>query len=350
MGESHLRGFKLLIFGDGGKIAIKIIKDKDLWDALVDESPYGLLYHKWNFLNIIEKHSGYKLLPYGIYKGDELIAIFPLFFRKLWGLKTIFSPPPQIGVPYLGLVVGKKYDDLKQNKKEGILNLIMNEIDEEIKNFSPNYISISTVPNFLDIRPFKWNNYNIDIHFTYVIDLNRTLDQVWASFKTRLRTHIRRSDKFGLELSDGNDLSIFWELHKTRYEEQGINYPLLSMKYIRDLIDAYPQNIKLYYLKDNDKEIIGAVITQEYKSFSLWLGAPKIKIYGNELMWWKLIKKAKSENYNKFEILGANTKHLCMVKSQFNPSLEFYFAIYKKHILGKIAEWGYSSFIKRKWI
>jgi len=331
-------------------MAVQIIKDKELWDALVDESPYGLLFHKWDFLNIMEKHSGYKFLPYGIYKSDELIAIFPLFFKKLWGLKTIFSPPPQTGVPYLGFIVNKEYDNLKQNKKEGILNLIVNEIDEEIKKFSPNYVSISTVPTFLDIRHFKWNKYEVDIHFTYVINLNRTLNQIFDSFEKDLRNQIKRLERFCLELSESNDLSIFWELHKTRYEEQGINYPLISEIYLSDLIKAYPQNIKLYYLQDNNREIIGTIITQEYKTFSLWLGAPKIKIYGNEWMWWKLIQKAKSENYKKLEILGANTKRLCIVKSQFNPALEFNFAIYQKDILGKIAEWGYSSFIKRKWL
>lgn len=331
-------------------MSVQIIKDKELWDALVDESPYGLLFHKWDFLNIMEKHSGYKFLPYGIYEGDELIAIFPLFFKKLWGLKTIFSPPPQTGVPYLGFVVNKEYDSLKQNKKEGLLNLIVNEIDEEIKNFSPNYVLISTVPTFIDIRPFKWYNYNIDIHFTYVIDLNRTINQIFDSFKKNLRNHIKRSERFSLELSESNDLTIFWELHKTRYEEQGINYPLISENYLSDLIKSYPQNIKLYYLQDKNREIIGTIITQEYKTFLLWLGAPKIKIYGNEWMWWKLIQKAKSENYKKVEIVGANTKRLCMVKSQFNPTLEFYFAIYQKDVLGKIAEWGYLSLIKRKWI
>jgi hypothetical protein len=339
-------------------MAVQIIKDKELWDAFVDESPYGLLFHKWDFLNIMEKHSGYKLFPYGIYKGDELIAIFPLFFKKLFGLKTIFSPPPKTGVPYLGFIVNKEYDNLKQNKKEGLLNLIVNEIDEEIKNFSPNYVLILTVPNFLDIRPLKWNKYNIDIHFTYVIDLNRTINQIFDSFKTNLRKYIKRSERSSLELSESNDLSIFWELHKTRYEEQGINYPLISENYLSDLIKAYPQNIKLYYLQDNNREIISTSITQEYKTFLGWQGLPKIKIYGNpkikiygnEWMLWKLIQKAKSENYKEFDMVGANTKHLCMVKSQFNPTLEFYFAIYQKDVLGKIAEWGYSSFIKRRWL
>ena len=50
-------------------MAISIIDDSELWDRTVDQSPYGLLFHKWDFLKIAEKHTGWKLLPYGVYKG-----------------------------------------------------------------------------------------------------------------------------------------------------------------------------------------------------------------------------------------------------------------------------------------
>ena len=136
-------------------MTLRIIKDKEAWDNFVDESPYGYLFHKWDFLKVMEKYSGYSLHTYGFFKGDELEAIFPLFFEKIWGIRMVFSPPPHTGVPFLGFVVKKNYDDLKQNKKEGILNLIAGEMEKEIKLFSPNYIFISIVPNFLDIRSFK---------------------------------------------------------------------------------------------------------------------------------------------------------------------------------------------------
>jgi hypothetical protein len=38
-------------------MAVQIIKDKELWNTFVDESPYGLLFHKWDFLNIMEKYA-----------------------------------------------------------------------------------------------------------------------------------------------------------------------------------------------------------------------------------------------------------------------------------------------------
>lgn len=55
-------------------MTVTMINDKDLWDRFVDESPYGLLFHKWDFLHIIEKHTGYQLLPYGVYKGNSTFS------------------------------------------------------------------------------------------------------------------------------------------------------------------------------------------------------------------------------------------------------------------------------------
>jgi hypothetical protein len=60
-------------FGSGGKMVVELVKDKEPWDNFVDESFYGLLFHKWDYLKIMERHSGYKLLSYGIYKEVFLI-------------------------------------------------------------------------------------------------------------------------------------------------------------------------------------------------------------------------------------------------------------------------------------
>jgi hypothetical protein len=248
--------------------------------------------------------------------------------------------------------MNQKYDTLKQDKKENYLNIVADEINEEFKKFSPNYVLISTIPNFLDIRPFKWNDYTVDTHFTYIINLNRTLDEIWNGFKKILRKQIKQAESSNLKLLNSDNISIFYELEKKRYEEQGMNFPINSKEYLQDLIKAYPVNFGLYYLYDSNEEIIGTITTQEYKRFILWMGNTKIKkeIYGNEYIIWKLIQKAKSENYQKIEIIGAEIKRLCQFKSKFNPSLEINFNIYKKDAFGKLAEWTYLNFIKKRWV
>lgn len=331
-------------------MTVKIIEDKELWNKFVDESPYGLLFHKWDFLKIMEKHTKYKLLSYGIYKGNELIAIFPLFFRRYNGLKMMFSPPPQTGVPYLGFVMNHKYGISKQRRKESYLNIIVDDINEEINKISPNYVLISLIQNFLDVRQFKYNGYIADTNFTYCIDLRKSLDDIWKEFDEDCRRAIKKSAKHNFSLIQTYDVNTFYNIVSDRYGQQGLNFPIISQKYLGEIVTIFSEHVKLYFLYDNDS-IIGITSHFEYKNkFIFWMGWVNLQknLPTNEYIAWEFIKKAKTEGFVELEILGANTKRLCKFKSKFSPSLEMSFSLHKKDYVGKLAEWLYLNFIKKK--
>lgn len=330
---------------------VKIIDDKELWDDFIDKSSYGLLFHKWDFLKIAEKHTGYKLLLYGIYNSESLVCLFPLFFKKINVVKMIISPPPLSGVPYLGFVMSPEYNLLRQSKKEKYLNTVVDEINTEINNLSPHYVRISLMPNFMDVRPFTWNDYRADEHFTYVIDLNQSLDGIWGGFGRQIRKKATACGQLDLKLVKSDDITSFYEIEEQRYKDQGLKSPIISKKYLDELIKTYPESIELYYLCESDGGIIGIHLICKYKDrFMLWMGStkPDKNIHANEYMAWELIKQAKDEGYQKFEMSGAGIKRLCEFKSKFNPTLEFNFNISKKKYLGVIAEWGYFNLIKRR--
>ena len=332
-------------------MTVKIIDDKELWDDFIDKSSSGLLFQKWDFLKIIEKHTGYKLVLYGIYNSESLVCLFPLFFKKFNVVKMIFSPPPRTGVPYLGFVMGHEYDLLRQSRKEKYLNTVVDEINNEINNFSPHHVLISLTPNFMDVRPFQWSDYSADAHFSYVIDLNKSLDDLWGGFKRQLRKKIMACEPLDLKMMKSDDITSFYAIESKRYKDQGLKFPIISKNYIEELIKTYPELIELYYLCENDGNIIGIHLICKYNDrFMFWMGnvKPNKNIHVNEYMTWELIKQAKSEGYQKFEMSGAGVKRLCDFKSKFNPTLEFNFSISKKKYLGIIAEWGYFNLIKRR--
>lgn len=335
-------------------MGVELIEDKGRWDRFIDDSPYGLLFHKWDFLKIIEKHTGYQLLPYGISKGDSLFCLFPLYLKKIRGLKTLFSPPPRTGVPYLGWVMSREYAAVKQNKKEKFLDIVAGAVEQEIKKISPNYISVSIIPNFQDVRCFQWNNYQINASFSYVLDLNCSLDEICSNFKSETRRKIRRAERLhSFQITRGEDLSILYALLEERYREQGLNIPLVTRYYLEDLLRAYPEHIGLYYLYDEGQGMDkpqGVHLTHEYKRFIGWMGNTRTQdnLGGNEYMIWSLIQKAKSKGFQKFELTGANIKNHCQFKSQFNPDLEVCFQLLKTDLRGRFAEWVYLNLVKRR--
>jgi hypothetical protein len=328
-------------------MTVKLIEDKGIWDKFVDESPYGFLAHKWDFLKIAEQHSGYKLYTYGFYNGNELQGVYPLFYNRSLGLKTAYSPPPRRGIPYLGFLVAEEYNNLKQSKKENFLNQFLGEIEAEIKSYFPDYMLIYTVPNFPDMRFFKWNDYYVAPDFTYVVDLDRPDEEIWGSFHKDLRRDIRQAESSGLELKTSSDLSIFHERQERRYKEKAANFSM-DADYLKDLFQAFPDNISIYYVYNDSGEAVSASMGQEYKGrFLGWMGLAKSTGHANEFMLWKLMESARSRGLKKFEIAGANVRSQCQFKSKFNPSLEICYHIYKKSYLGKVAEWTYVNLYER---
>jgi hypothetical protein len=332
-------------------MAIELIKDKDIWDEFVEASRYGLLFHRWDFLKIIEKHSGYKLLPYGIYEGNTLICLFPMFLRHYRGLKLLFSPPPQTAIPYLGMVLSPDYDTLKQRKKESYMNTIVEETRLELKKISPNCSIFTMSPGILDLRSFKWGGYGIESLFSYTINLERPENEILGGFGKDCRERIRKFNRVNATLTESRDLGTYYDQSKKLYGEQGLNLPLLPQRYLEEIMKKFPENITMYFL-ERDGEVIDIEGVYAYKdNFKLLFGASRIeeKYHGNqEYSTWELIKKAKKDGYRQFEIVGANTKRIRNYQSKFNPSLSMYFSVSRYDAVGHLGEWFYMNFVRKK--
>lgn len=330
---------------------ILTIDDSSIWDDFIDRSPYGTIFHKWGFLETIEKHTGYTLLPYGMYVKDQLVCIFPAFLKSNYGVNIILSPPPRTGIPYMGFVMSSEYNDLTQNGKEVRLKDIVQGITGKLDEISPVYVSFQLIPELNDIREFKWNDYSVDPLFTYYLSTDVPLEDISKGFSRSTKSIISkiRNNRFNMEIKESNDLSLFSELLSKRYEEQGMRFPIVNMEYLADLIRLYPDNIKLYYVYGGNGNIAGSSLAILYKDKVIsWLGTPKpdVSLPVNELLFWEFIKIAKNRN-SKFEIGGADTQRLCSFKSRFNPSLETNYRVFRRKNIGVVAEWVYLNVYKK---
>ena len=135
-------------------MAVEQLEDKEQWDEFVETSPQGSLFHKWDFLKTVERHSKYEFLPYCVYSGEELRCIFPLFIRRNRGLTVMNSPPPNTQISYLGPAFDPSVEARKASGREKIVEEVTDEVCREIDKIAPNLVSFTTVPNLLDLRFF----------------------------------------------------------------------------------------------------------------------------------------------------------------------------------------------------
>ena len=334
-------------------VELKIAKKEDAeeWDRIVKTSPHGTLFHTWKWLKITEKHSGKRLYPLMGYKGSELIGVYPLFSSRKYFLRMVFSPPPSTGIPYLGIVLDK-FDKLKQDKREVNFREFYNSAEKFIRSeLNANYVQISLSPGFIDARPFKWSGYNVEPVYHYLINLEKGEKSVWSGFKGSLRAHIKKAQKEGITVKQGEkeEVKLLFNRLKERYAEQGRRIPM-SKSYLLDIFkEFYPQNMRVFMAEYNG-EYVGGIITLIFKEKILfWIGAPKAKLKGlspNDLVQWECIKWAIENGLKYYEEVGANTPRLCEFKSRYNPELTICLTARKVTTITKLLEKIYRLYLR----
>jgi len=221
-------------------IRIEVTRDKKLWNEIVNKSCQGSIFHTWEWLKIAEKHTGFRFYPIVGYIGDEKIGIFPLFYKRRYGIRMVFSPPPYSAISYLGPAL-LNYVNLKEDKRLYYLSEFQKEVDMFIHSeLNANYILINLSPKLIDCRPFKWTNYQIKPIFHYLLDLSKGADYVWMQFKKALRENVKKAKKKGVYFEEGGKeelLSIYKSLIE-RYREQKRTVNI-SKNYLLDMYNKF---------------------------------------------------------------------------------------------------------------
>lgn len=319
-------------------ITVKRVTDDELsaaeWDDAIERSPHGTVFHRSSLLAVLATHSGGTLHRLAAFKGQELRGLFPVFELSRGPVTTGFSPPPQLGVPYLGPVLvngGKlkrrKYERTNRALVEGTLDWLRDER-------SPSYIHVETGPAYGDIRPFAWNEFDVRPRYTYVVDLTPDIETIEQSFSQSLRRYTARRGETEFEIEEGGEAEIkfVYEQTRARYEAQGKAYDV-PLDYLLDQYRQLPAGTFRPYVATHDGDrVTGILVLQggETVYFGEGGGKPDVDLPVNDQLHWVIMTEAKKRGLATYDLQGANTPRICDYKAKFNPELAPYFE----------AEWG----------
>jgi lipid II:glycine glycyltransferase (peptidoglycan interpeptide bridge formation enzyme) len=250
------------------------------------------------------------------------------------------SPPPPSQIPYLGPAFDPSVQASRASEKEKILNQVTSEVCREIDTIAPNFVSITTVPNFLDIRFFIWKKYREQSRFTYTLDLEKSLDEIWASFSYRCRRGIKRLSAYSPEMQQTDDVSALLDLWRGRFSELGVQVPLLSDRYLKELVAAFPQDVTVYNLSiDGRVATATACCVMQKERYCYWIGnvSARKDLNVTEYLTWEIVKRAKSEGFKKLD-LGSSDDGPDRYKSKFDPVLEPFWTLEKTDTLYRIGQ------------
>ena len=318
-------------------LSIKLLDStlEKVWDELVISSSQGTLFHTVRWLRLVQNHIDAEFHPLMFYKGNQLVAIYPIFITKKGMIKIALSPPSRSYMLYLGPILAE-YDSLKQNKKETNYLQVQEELDNYIFKINGcKYARIRTSPGLYDSRPLRWSGYTVDPLYTYRIDLTKGIDYVWEQFERKLRGMITKSLKEGVtvRLGDKEDLEFIHTLLYNRYTQQGIQ-PTDYKNYLLDIYQQFsPENLKIFIAEYQGERISGTLNLCWKDVMYLWVGVPKIELSGvspNDMINWEAIKWAHMNGFHYYdEMDSGDDPRLRHFKSKYNPDLAIWYSATK---------------------
>ncbi len=314
-------------------MSLEVCTDGKEWDRLLESAIQGSIFHKWDFLQIMGKHSlkriagrelKARLYPLVAYKGDEPVGLYPFYVYDFFSVKFVSSPPEHVESLYLGPVL-LDTDQTKPGKKEKNLIDLQKEADHFIhKNIKPVATVLNIHPGISDSRPFKWTGHAVEPRHGYLLDMASGTDAVWKGLHTGLRRKISKALGDGISVEEGaaRDLASIHQSLAQRRAEQGMAMTS-SLDYLQDVCKTFGGNVDIR-IASKDGKYLGGIVNLLYKDTAhSWVGSAKTsnETGANELINWESMKYACEKKYLYYAIMGADSPNLYPFKAQYNGRL-----------------------------
>ncbi|KAB1191223.1 MULTISPECIES: GNAT family N-acetyltransferase [Haloferax] len=322
---------------------------RDEWDRYVERSEDASLFHQYRALELQAEHSDSTLHPLVGFKNEHPIGLYPVFEIRKGPVRTAFSPPPDIRVPYLGPVM-LDTDPIKRRKLERrrhqFIEGCTNWVEREI---SPTYSHTRIGDHYSDMRMFQWDGFVVTPRYTYNVDLTPDEDDLLLSFSRNARRNIRGCGEEMENISVGGrtDLEEILSVVEGRYEEQDIAFGV-PPEFVCDLYDELPEGQIRPYVYRVDGEFVSGIIAIHYgDTVSRWMGGVRTnqsdRASVNDLLDWRIMCDAKREGRVRYDLVGANTRRLNRYKAKYNPELVTVYQIERGSLPARTAAHLYKS-------
>ncbi|WP_254768534.1 lipid II:glycine glycyltransferase FemX [Salinilacihabitans rarus] len=306
--------------------------DADEWNRYVERSRGTNPFYRAEALALQAEETNTTAHALAGFKGQEAVGLFPVFAYRKGPIRGAFSPPPYAWTCYLGPAL-LNVDKLKQRKADRrtrrFVEGCLEWIDEEL---SPMY-SKFVVAEFEDLRPFTWNDYDVEPGYTYVVDLDGSEDDLLGRFSSDARSNVRNApeDDYVVTEGDGDDVERIVEQVRTRYENQ--NRPFhLSAWFARSLYERLPEGTIRPYVCRSDGEFLGGILVAESETTRYrWQGGVKpdvdVDLSINDLLDWYVMRDGLRDGIDRYDLVGAGVPSINRYKAKFNPRLEPHYTI-----------------------
>jgi lipid II:glycine glycyltransferase (peptidoglycan interpeptide bridge formation enzyme) len=303
--------------------------DREQWSDFVYNHPYGNIFQTPDMAEVYKRTKNYEpiTLAATTTNNDEILAILhAVVIKEMKGMLGKFSARSIIqGGPLF----------IDNEKGVEALRRLM-EYYDEIARKEALYTDIRALWDTSNISGlFNGLGYEYEEHLNFLIDLNRSEEEIWQGIHKSRRKGINRAASKGVKIEEMGDKKLvpfFYEIIDETYKHAKI--PLADVSLFDSAFELLvPKSMAIFYLAKYENMYIGARAILNYKDliYDWYAGAllEYLSLYINEALVWHSLKEGVNNGYHLFNFGGAG-----------KPNEEYGVREFKRRFGGKMVNLG----------
>jgi len=279
-------------------------------------------YHSRNWIKAIEE--SYKIKPFilGLIDNKKIINVIPFFL-----LKSNFFGSKLVSLPY-----GDYGGFILSNQK---VDWLLKKLNDIAKENDVDYVEIRE-PN-LEFEKHLKSFETRSQYYTFVLNLDQPVEDIWKSFDKKVRNNIRKAEKFHAKVVEGNkkDLEEFYRLYVNTMKKLGS--PPHSLDFFDNVFKYCSKNVKLLFAAHDNKKIAASIFFLHKKKIYYWKNVSDeeyLYLRPNDLILYKMIEWGQKNNFKSFDF-GRTRMHSggFLFKKRWGgkmKELNYYYRVYKE--------------------
>ncbi len=165
---------------------------------------------------------------------------------------------------------------------------------------------------------------------TMVVDLNKSEDELFASFERKCRNIIRKSIDLGTTVEETDDVKLIYECIRDTLRRQNSPY-LAQYKFFEELKNNLKDNVKFYIAKNKDTlQGVSVVLFDDKDGYYYYSGTAENSVPGSiNLLQFEIMKDLMKKGIKKYDLVGVrlnvkkDSKYAAIrrFKERFKPEL-----------------------------
>jgi hypothetical protein len=294
------------------------VEDDAAWDALVAVCPQGEVFHTTAWLRLLEEVFGVRAERLGLVHGGELVAGWPLLLRRVGPFRTLGSPFFNVVTPQMGPVW----------RDPALLAGLLAGFEGYQRWAGIAYCEV-TFAAALAGEGLAGLGYRQDAYRTLVLYLEgRTEEDLWKGCEGRARTAVRKAQRLGVEVETAADLSFLPEymgMAEAVYARHRHRAPI-PLDFYRALWACFwpGGNLQVLLARHESRVVAAGVFLGHGQRLYYLDGVSRPEGYrlgANNLLQWQVIRWAREEGYEVYDMMGAGIPEIARFKRSFGSHL-----------------------------